>query len=255
MTLTPGSRVAAGVAVLVVALYVLLSLSYVAPAGAFKSATAGLAAAGRPYFSQTWNVFAPNILKANIELEITAQWRGPDGELQQGEWFSATALELQSAAGQPVPSRIVKQTWNLIRAYNTRFLALNAEQRDVVRDTFIRGDGGDGYAARSEESLVAELDALGGDHADVIRLLRYDALLKEYATYLATAYYGEDVERVRWRLVSERPNTFEQRLSDEAEFQPDIRAFGWRQVTDRIDPAVLEVFEDVVRRGGGREPR
>jgi hypothetical protein len=234
---------------------VLLSLSYVAPAGAFKSATAGLADAGRPYFSQTWNVFAPNIMKANVELEVTAQWRAADGELQHGEWFSATGLELQAVAGHPVPSRIVKQTWNLIRAYNTRFVALNPEQRDVVRDTFIRGNPDDGYAARSDESIVAELDALGGDHTDVVRLVRYDALLKEYATYLATAYYGHDVERVRWRLVTQRANTFEQRLSDEAQFEPEIRAFGWRQVTDRIDPAILEVFEDVVRRGGGRDAR
>lgn len=250
MTITRGGRIAAGVAAAVVLLYVILCLSYVAPAGAFKSATSGLADLGRPYFAQQWNVFAPNIMKTNAELQITAAWRDDDDELVEGDWFSATQLELNAVAGQPLPSRIVKQTWNLIREYNKRFLALNPEQRDVVRNTFIKVSG-DGYAARSEDGLIAELDALGDNHNDIIRLMRYDDVVKEYVTYLATAYYGEDVERVRWRLWTDRPNSFEERNSDTAEFKPDIRAFGWRQVTDRIDPAILDVFEAVVQRGGG----
>ena len=250
MIVTRSSRIAAGVAGAIILFYGLVSLSYVAPDGAFKSATAGLAALGRPYFSQSWNVFAPSIMKSNFELQITAAWRDDDGELVEGEWFSATQLELNVVAGQPLPSRIVKQTWNLIRSYNTRFVALNAEQRDVVRNTFIKGDG-ETFTARTEEDILAELDALGDNHADLTRLMRYDALLTEYATYLATAYYGEEIERVRWRMWTDRPNSFEERDSEVAEFEPAIRAFGWRQVTDKVDPAILAVFEDVVRRGGG----
>lgn len=252
MVTTRASRIAAGVAAAIVLFYVTLSLSYVAPPGAFTSATAGLADLGRPYFAQKWNVFAPSIMKSNYELQITAAWRDDDDELVKGDWFSATQLELNAVAGQPVPSRIVKQTWNLIREYNRRFLALNPEQRDVVRNTFIKVSG-DGFAARSEEALIAELDSLGDNHDDIIRFMRYEYLVKEYVTYLATAYYGEDLERVRWRMWTDRPNSFEERNSDEAEFEPEIRAFGWRQVTDRVDPAILDVYESVVERGGGGE--
>jgi hypothetical protein len=75
--------------------------------------------------------------------------------------------------------------------------------------------------------------------------------MKEYVTYLATAYLGEDIARVRWRMFTWRPNDFEHRHDEEQQFEPDIRQFGWRLATERILPEVLAVYEEVVRRGGG----
>ena len=244
------ARIAASVAAVLVLLYVVLSLAYVLPPGNIKSALGGYAALGRPYFSQSWNVFAPNILKANIELEFQAQWYDANGELISSEWISATDLETASVAGWPVPSRIVKQSWNLIKSYNSRFLELNADQRDVVRDTFIRSVDGK-FTTLSFDGIVAKLNDLGDNPGDVLRLARYDALMKEYVTYLATAYLGEDIARVRWRMFTERPNDFEHRNEPEMQFEPDIRQFGWRLATERILPEVLAVYEEVVRRGGG----
>ena len=237
-------------AAILVLCYVVLSLAYVLPPGPVKNALGGYAALGRPYFSQSWNVFAPNILKANIELQFQAKWYDADGELVTSEWISATGLETAAVAGWPVPSRIVKQSWNLIKSYNTRFLELNAEQRDVVRDTFIRLVDGE-YKTLTQDGLIAKLDDLGDNHGDVVRLARYDAIMKEYVTYLATAYLGEDIARVRWRLFTHRPNDFAHRHDEAAQFEPDIRQFGWRLATERILPDVLAVYEEVVRRGGG----
>ena len=244
------ARIAAGVAAILVLLYVVLSVAYVMPPGNVKNALGGYAALGRPYFSQSWNVFAPNILKSNIELEFQAQWYDSNGELVSSEWISATDLEVASVAGWPVPSRIVKQSWNLIKAYNTRFLELNAEQRDVVRDTFIRSVDGK-FTTLSFDAIVAKLDNLGDNHGDVLRVARYDALMKEYVTYLATAYLGENIARVRWRMFTLRPNDFDHRNDPEQQYEPDIRQFGWRLATDRILPDVLAVYKEVVRRGGG----
>lgn len=237
-------------AAILVLLYVVLSVAYVMPPGNVKNALGGYAALGRPYFSQSWNVFAPNILKANIELEFQAQWYDSSGELVSSDWISATDLETAAVAGWPVPSRIVKQSWNLIKAYNTRFIELNADQRDVVRDTFIRSVGGE-FTTLSTEAVEEKLNDLGDNPGDVARLVRYDALMKEYVTYLATAYLGEDIARVRWRLFTQRPNDFEHRLDEAQQFEPDIRQFGWRLATERILPEVLAVYEEVVRRGGG----
>jgi hypothetical protein len=244
------ARIGAGVALFVVVLYILTSLSYVAPAGAFKSATSGLASLGRPYFSQAWNVFAPNILKTNIELHISAQWLDESGEPVHSPWFSATDLETAAVANWPLPSRTVKQSWNLIRAYNSRFSELNSEQQLRVTDTFIERTD-DGFGAIPEDELIAELTELGDSRGDVVRLLRYDYMLKEYATYLATAYFGEEIIRVRWRLAYDRPNSFENRHSEDREFEKDAETFGWRYVTDDITRAALEAYIRTVERGGG----
>jgi hypothetical protein len=247
---TVAARIASGIAFGVVVLYALTSLAYVAPDSGFKSATAGLANLGRPYFSQTWTLFAPSILKSNVELHINAQWRDESGELVEGGWFSATDLELAAVAGQPLPSRAVKQSWNLIRDYNSRFFDLNEEQRAYVRDAFIDAVPG-GFGARSEEDLLSDLEALGANRTDVLRLLRYDYVLKEYATYLATAYFGEEIVRVRWRAWYERPNSFEQRHSPEQQYADESRSFGWRQSTDAIRPDALAAYVRMVEKGGG----
>jgi len=243
-------RVAAGVAALFVALYVAMSAAFAAPTGGFSSATIGLRDLGRPYFSQNWNVFAPNILKTNITMEVDAQWRGDSGELVRGGWFSATELELNAVAGQMLPSRAIKQSWNLIQAYNRRYLELNSEQRDYVRNTFIDRPGST-FIARPHDELLADLGALGDNREAVTRLLRYDSVVTEYASYLATAYFGEQIERVRWRIVYQRPNTFEQRHSSRQQFDVRWRAFGWRQADDLIRPDSLAAFELLVERGGG----
>lgn len=244
------AKIATGVAALVVLLYVVTSLSYVAPSGGFTSATSGLRTVGSPYFSQSWNVFAPNILKSNIEMQISAQWRDDSGELFHSDWFSATQLEIDIVAGDLVPSRAIKQSWNLIRAYNTRFLELNDEQRDRVQDTFIQRSD-DGFEPIPTDDLRSELNDMGDNSGDVASVLRYDDMLREYATYLATAYFGEDIERVRWRLWSQRDNSFEQRGSDVAEFEPTTRTFGWREAITDLDQDALDAYISIVGRAGG----
>ncbi len=244
------ARIGAAVCTLLVAVYALMSISFSAPPGGFKSATSSLRQLGSPYFSQSWNVFAPHILKADISLEIAAQWRDEAGELVESDWLNVTDLELAAVDGQPLPSRAVKQSWNLIRAYNSRFLELNDEQREYVQDTFIERDGDGGFQARPEDELKEDLYALG-ESGEAFRLLRYDYLVKEYATYLATAYFGEDIERVRWRIYYERPNDFAHRHDPEQQFEDTWRSFGWRQADDRIFPDALEAFKRLVERGGG----
>lgn len=247
MHFSPSARIMSVVAAGLVAMYVLTSLSFVAP-DQFKGSLSGLADASRPYFSQSWRVFAPNILKSNIELRISAQWYGDDGELEHSPWFSATDIELASVAGMPLPSRTIKQSWNLVQAYNRRFIDLNEEQRATIQNTFIRVEG-DGFTPRSEEGLIEEMEAFGDNSSDIRQVLFYDDIVKEYATYMATAYFDERIIRVRWEMAYSRPNSFESRHSPEQQFDDSRRTFGWRMVTDRVDPVALETFERIVQQG------
>ena len=246
------ARIAAAVSIALVGVYVAGTLVIVSPTTPVRGAV--VAAAG-PYFTQKWNVFAPSIMKTNITFSVQAQWRDADGTLVKSDWVNVTKLEQQAVPGHAEPSRIQKSSWNAMLAYNARYLALDAQQREIVRDTFIQRADGGGYRAQSAESLIADLDAVsttpGSGQGDVVRFLRYDYMLKEYATAFSTAYFDQDVERVRWRIDRTRPNDFENRFSEEQQFDDTAVTFGWRHVDDVIDPETLAVYRDVVTRYGG----
>lgn len=246
---TRGRIVATAVSLFVVVAYVLVTLLFVVPPNPVKTAFAGVTRAASPYFAQKWNVFAPNIAKSNPELRIQAQWRDDEGVLVKSGWRSITAVEFGAVPGSPVPSRVQKLSWNALTAYLTRFRDLTPEQRAVVQDTFIeRFDGG--YRGIPSKVLIERLTGLSDNRGDVIDLLRYDYMLKEYATYFATATFGKKIERIRWEVYRERPNDFDRRFDAKRQYEPSTTRFGWRQADDRMRADALSTFDDLIARYG-----
>jgi len=246
-TVSRNAKIASAVALGLVAIYVLVSLAFVVPASAFRTAMAPVLSAASPYFAQKWNVFAPNIMKANTELRFQAQWRDDSGELVKSEWVNLTEIEQNSVAGNAIPSRIQKSSWNATLAYNKRYSLLTSEQREIVRDTFIERTNG-GYRAKLVEPLIDELSTPGSSTSATVRFLRYDYMLKQYTTNFATAYFGEDIERIRWQIHRTRPNDFEHRFDSARQFDESNVTFGWRQADDVIDPETIAVYRDVIGR-------
>ncbi|MFT2692194.1 DUF5819 family protein [Clavibacter zhangzhiyongii] len=243
--LTRGARIGTAVALLVVAVYVATTILMAVPQDA---TTRALTAPARPYFGQQWNVFAPGIQKTNRYLEMQAQWRDDSGALVKSDWVDITEAEYESGAGHVQASRTNKQSANLLKAYTSRYQALTPEQRRIAVDTFIRRTDS-GFAAKTPASLVEQLASLqDGTTGRVVSFLRYDYVMKEFTTYWGTAYFGREIERVRWRVVTTRPNDHEHRLDEERQFAPTARTFGWRQVDDVIDPQALSVYQGVVER-------
>lgn len=249
---TRGRTVATTVALASIAAYVLVTLLIVLPPNPVASSLSPVTKAASPFFSQKWDIFAPDIAKTNPQLRVQAQWRDESGGLVKSAWVNVTAVEFRSVVGSPVPSRIQKLSWNALGAYLERFRKLEEDQQAVVRDTFIERTD-EGFRAKPSEDLVLDLAFIGDSRADVINLLRYDYMLKEYATYFATATFGKDVERVRWEIVRERPNDFDRRFDSTAQYDPTVLRFGWRQADDVIRPDVLATFDDVVARYGGEQ--
>ncbi|OUE21717.1 hypothetical protein BFL34_01077 [Clavibacter michiganensis] len=245
--LTRGARIGTAIAAAVVAIYVATSILMVVPQG---DATRALTAAARPYFSQQWNVFAPSIQKTNRYLQMQAQWRDDSGALVKSEWVDITRAEYAAGEGRIQGSRTVKQSANLLKTYTERFRGLTPEQQAIVQDTFIRrADTDSGFAAKTAVSLIDQLSALDeGGRGRVITMLRADYVLKEFTTYWATAWFGRDIERVRWRVATERPNDFAHRSDDQQQFAPSTRTFGWREADDVIDPQALSVYQGIVER-------
>ncbi len=247
--ITRGESIATAVSICVVAAYVLVTMLFVAPPNPVKTALGGVTRAATPYFAQKWNVFAPNIAKSNPELRVQAQWRDEDGNLVKSEWRNITAVEFGAVSGNALPSRVQKLSWNALGAYMTRFRALTSEQRALVQDTFIeRFDGG--YRGIPSDTLVDRLAALSENRRDVIDLLRYDYMIKEYATYFATATFDEKIERIRWEIYRERPNDFDRRFEADQQYEATTITFGWREADDRIRADALATFDALVSRYG-----
>lgn len=246
-----GAKVGAGIAAALVVLYVALSVFMVLPASAAKSAVSPVLQVASPYFAQKWDVFAPTILKNNQQLQVQVQWRDAAGKPVKSTWLSVTGLEEHSIPGNPLPSRVSKVSWNLIKTYYTRYLQLTPEQRLMVKDTFIeRVDGG--FGAIPQQELADKLLTKGDSVLDVNRVLRSDRIVKEFLTYFTTAYYGHDIERMRWRLYQSRPNDFLHRLDSKPQFTPQTTTFGWRQADATVDPETLSAFREVVERYSAR---
>ncbi|CAQ00280.1 DUF5819 family protein [Clavibacter sepedonicus] len=245
--LTRAARIGTAIAALVVVIYVATSILMVVPQ---SDATRALTAAARPYFGQQWNVFAPSIQKTNRYLEMQAQWRDDSGALVKSEWVDITRAEYEAGEGRIQSSRTVKQSANLLKTYTERFRGLTREQQAIVQDTFIRrADTDSGFAAKTAVSLIDQLQALDeGSRGRVITMLRADYVLKEFTTYWATAWFGRDIERVRWRVATERPNDFAHRSDEQQQFTPSTRTFGWREADDVIDPQALSVYQGIVER-------
>lgn len=250
MATTPRSRIVATIVSLaVVAVYVFVTMLFVTPPNPVASALSGVTRSASPYFAQKWNVFAPNIAKSNPQLRIQAQWRDDEGALVKSEWINVTAVEFAAVTGNALPSRIQKLSWNALAAYLTRFRDLTTPQRTIVQDTFIeRYD--DGFRGKPPDQLIEQLTGLADNRGDVVDLLRYDYMLKEYATYFATASFDQEIERIRWEIYRERPNDFAHRLEADPQYDPTITRFGWRQADDRLRADALAAFDDVIARYG-----
>lgn len=244
-----GRIVATVISVVVVAAYVFVTLLFVSPPNPVKTAFAGVTRAAGPYFAQKWNVFAPNIAKSNPELRIQAQWRDDEGNLVKSEWRNITAVEFGAISGSALPSRIQKVSWNALAAYLTRFGDLTDDQQVMVQDTFIERFAG-GYRGVPSEQLMDRLTSMQDNPADAVDLLRYDYMLKEYATYFATATFDQKIERIRWEIYRERPNDFDRRFDAAPQYEPSVTRFGWRQADDRMRDDALATFEDVILRYG-----
>ncbi len=240
-------------AVAVVGAYVFVSATFTAPP---SPARAMVSDGFAPYFSQRWDVFAPNILRVNSALQVQAQWRDDNGDLQASDWIDVTDMELAAVRGIPTPSRISKNSINALSTYLERYDELTPAQQQRVQDSFIERSSDGGFTAIPDAELRAELDGLGDSgEGSSVPLVRYDYMLNRFSTAFTEAYFGRDVERVRWRAQFDRPNEFLHRFDDERQFDLNELTFGWRAAEQADDPSVRGIFADVQTRYTGEERR
>lgn len=245
----PKARIMTAAATLLVALYVLVSLIIVIPSKA-PAPFSALESSATPMFSQSWRVFAPNIMKVNANLQAQAQWRDETGEIVTSEWVDITEIEQRSVAGSISPSRVSAATWNAASNYSSRYNRLNTEQREIIRGTFVQVDKAGNYSAKSTQSLVDQLSQHGTNSGQIRNILNYDALLTEFTGTFIETYLGHNVEWVKWRIHRSKPNEFQHRFEAKQQSTPTVVEFGWRQFDHTVAPEVSKVFQDLLTRHG-----
>lgn len=68
----------------------------------------------------------------------------------------------------------------------------------------------------------------------------------------ATAYFGEDIDRVRWKAEHTRANDVEHRFDDEQPIELSDVVYGWGESNVKIDEAVLNEYSVVIDRTSGK---
>ncbi|MFJ2646108.1 DUF5819 family protein [Streptomyces sp. NPDC087420] len=59
-----------------------------------------------PEFEQNWKLFAPNPLQQNIDVQVRAEVRAPDGTRTTTDWVDLSAEDGAAIRGNPFPSHI-----------------------------------------------------------------------------------------------------------------------------------------------------
>lgn len=240
------------VAIVAILSYIVVTLLFVMPEGVVKTAGKPITSMASPYFAQKWNLFAPNITRNNPHLHMQAQWADETGESTLSEWVDVTEIEFQAIPGHLLPSRASKTSLTLLGRYQTRYNNLNNDQKEIARNPLLPDSETNG-AANDHSSLTEIFSEAGKNPTQIRAFLREDDMVRHYLSYFAKAYFDENPDRVRWRIIRTYPNPFDQRHDEEAARDPKITTFGWRLIHEDYDPAVGAVFEDFVDRYAGAE--
>ncbi len=191
------------------------------------------------YFSQSWRLFAPNVIKTNRELEVQARWLDDSGEVVESEWLGITRIELGAITKPLIPVRVAKSSRNALEHYEIAFTLLDPAQKQVVQAE------GPAVSAAALESAIAR----AYDGEEPTNFLNHERMLTSYTGYFAAAYWGQDPIEIRWRVIRQRSNDFEFRF-DPPQYDRSVVEYGWRELPGAYDPQVVEVYRDVIERYG-----
>lgn len=180
----------------------------------------------RPFFQQSWSLFAPNPVNAEDELLVRAQVADAQtGDLRTTDWAYPTQLEWTIVEHNPAPSRASRLSSNLHRRLNSAWNRLSDEQQQIL--------AGDYHDMADWQPLADDLIAeQGGDTSpQVADIVRADRVATGYATQFAKATWGEEVAAVQFQLRRTPVPRWAQRKEPEPD-NPSVttREFGWRPV-------------------------
>jgi hypothetical protein len=243
-----GSRIFAGVVIVILAWHFLMSYIWSAAPNAFRELVGAnvMTSYMVPMFQQGWAVFAPNPGAATASFEVRALIPGTGGaDPTESEWFSLTTRDDQTAIlNHPVPSRLYLSNYILGDRLHGAFLGMNADVREIVGNDY----EGDDWLQRLQQDLLAGTSAT--TNPAVTNYLEYEKAATGLATAVARAQWGEDIQKVQIRVVTTPVVPFTQRADPNATVSTTSFTEGWRTP---LDVAGLDEssIEELYGRGTG----
>lgn len=230
-------RLVAFVAVLATAWHIFASFLWIAPPSPLREVVPGNALSSYmiPMFGQSWSVFAPEPINGDFHFNVRAKVPGDDGELRETGWVSATDVELSMIQYNLTPPRAGLQSSEVASSYKSAYDKLEQVQRTTVGGNFAVDDWLVGLeAALENQAESAQQDSEEGEQAqpntaEIEQLVAEERRSTAYATQVARAIWGEEVEEVQYRVSRQNVVPFAQRHNDNAERpEPTVILPGWR---------------------------
>lgn len=236
----PWVRIVMVIASAFTAWHVFASFLWIAPWAPLREVVPGTALHDYmiPMFGQSWSVFAPEPINGDYRFEV----RGLiDGEAT--EWVSATDVELTMIQYQLFTPRAGIVAMDVSSQFRGAWGSLNEEQREVAELNYFKEEW--------EERMGEAMKAYGGEPADVDAYIEQEHRATAYATQVALAIWGDDVEQVQFQATRQNVIPFAQRHDPEAE-RPGIQyaPTGWRglvieegQSSEEFEKVFLDAYE------------
>ena len=231
-------RVVAFAAVLATAWHIFASFLWIAPPSPLREVVPGNALSSYmlPMFGQSWSVFAPEPINGDFHFNVRAKVLGDDGELRETGWVSATDVELSMIRYNLTPPRGGLQSSEVASSYKTAYDKLEQVQRTTVGGDFAVDEWLVGLEAALENQAEAATQNADADEepvevntAEIAQLVAEERRAAAYATQVARAIWGAEVEEVQYRVSRQNVVPFADRHNVNAERpEPSVILPGWR---------------------------
>lgn len=189
-----------------------------------------------PMFGQSWSLFAPDPVSADYYFDVRAVV-GEGDDAATTEWVRASDIELSRATYHLFPPRSASSAIAQAMLLRGAWGDLSKDQKDVASAHYYKGED---WSSRLHEDLVA-----AGGTDEVRRTFEEeDAASIAYATRVAVAVWGEDVQRVQYRVARHPVVPFDARHDPtSARPSPAFVEPGWRGA-ERASPEAQTLFTE-----------
>ena len=185
----------------------------------------------RPFFGQSWRLFAPNPVDEDKVFLVQGSYVDRDDNLRATPWVNWTEVEQDVIEHRPIGGRAGYITTKFHGALDEEFQELESpEQKALSARTSPLGPP-------SWAVLEDYLARIGPDDDDLADYLRYDRAATRLATHVIAARFPtRDITAVRYALREQGVVPYEARHGTKAERQaarpaPTVRVGGWRSPT------------------------
>lgn len=182
----------------------------------------------RPFFGQSWRLFAPNPVDEDKVLLVQGSYLDRDGNLKATPWVNWTSVEQDVIEHRLIGGRAGYITTKMYGALDEEFRELESpEQKAASART-------SPLEPPSWSVLEEYLAGIGPDDDDLADYLRYDRAATRLATDVIEARFpNQDITAVRYALREQGVVPYDARHGTKAERQearpaPTVRVGGWR---------------------------